>query len=47
MIALSCTGSLIPVDELSNTSMLIVQKNALIGNDRKHLNCIDHLSREH
>lgn len=45
MIALSCTGSLILVDELSN--MLIVQKNALIGNDRKHLNCIDHLSREH
>lgn len=47
MIALSCTGSLILVDELSNTEYVNCAKNALIGNDRKHLNCIDHLSREH
>lgn len=46
MIALSCTGSLILVDELSNIYVNCA-KNALIGNDRKHLNCIDHLSREH
>lgn len=32
-IALFCIGSLILVDKLS--SMLIVQKNALIGNDKK------------